>query len=379
MARIAANPTPSASVGRLIAAALAACCVVLGIVSGPAAAASAKPGDASTLSGLTITSVSNGYDLDDQNGTPGAGSIIVTDTSPGYDESWHIGVPAADSSFTIVDDGTGLCIDAGLPLRQQPCDGRASENWYFQPVAGSSQNAFMIRQQGTSNCLDLLMGAWYSDAWTDSYGCNGTAAQQWTLPAAAHQAAWNLALDHATTACENAPSTCSWTTASQAPAAPLSKQCVSPVWYNNTSAPITWAFQINNTTGWSDTIGGSMGVELDPGGSLEGDGGGPAPVPGGKGTLTLQGKVTASVNGSVTNSISQTLGNTVTMPVPAGDYGWVALSELATQVTGDWTFDAQGFPWTAPDSITVPLTTDAAGGSSIYVAETNPTFTSCAA
>ncbi|MBC3841008.1 hypothetical protein GXW82_14150 [Streptacidiphilus sp. 4-A2] len=121
-----------------------------------------------------------------------------------------------------------------------------------------------------------------------------------------------------------------------------------------------------------------MGVELDPGGSGEVDGGGPAPVPSGKGTITLQGKVSASVTGSVTNSVSQTLGNTLTIPVPAGQYGWVALSELATQVTGNWTFDLGGFPWSAADSVSVPLTTDPTGGASVYVAETSTTFTSCA-
>jgi hypothetical protein len=77
--------------------------------------------------------------------------------------------------------------------------------------------------------------------------------------------------------------------------------------------------------------------------------------------------------------MSQTLGNTVTIPVPAGEYGWVELAELATQVTGTWTFDVGGFPWTANDTVTVPLTTDSAGGASVYIAETNSTFTSCSA
>ncbi|MGW3078717.1 MULTISPECIES: hypothetical protein [unclassified Kitasatospora] len=56
----------------------------------------------------------------------------------------------------------------------------------------------------------------------------------------------------------------------------------------------------------------------------------------------------------------------------------VTLSELATKATGTWTFDAQGFPWTADDTITVPLKYDANGGASIYSARTRPTFTNCA-
>lgn len=71
------------------------------IAAVPANAAAVRAAD-TNLSDMTITSVSNGYSLDDQNGTAGAGSIIVTDTAPGYDEGRHLGEVAADDSFTIV-------------------------------------------------------------------------------------------------------------------------------------------------------------------------------------------------------------------------------------------------------------------------------------
>ena len=348
---------------RVLAAVLAACCLALGLAAAPAFAASQKPQDTNPLSQLTITSVGNGYSLDDQNGTTGTGSIIVTDTSPGYDEDWHLGNVAADDAFTIVNNTTGLCIDAGLPNRQQNCDGRTTENWYFQPVAGSA-SAFMIRQEGTDNCLDVWYAATYSDAWTDNYSCNGTAAQQWTLPSGAYQSAYNMALEHASDTCTSNTSTCTWNATSQSAAAPLPTQCVSPVWYNDTSAPINWAFTINNTSGWSDalTIGGSLAIDPSAG------------IPG-----TLQAKVGATVTASntITYNVTQTLGNTVTIPVPAADYGWIELAELATQVTGTWTFDVGGFPWTASDTVTVPLTTDSTGGASVYVAKTATAFTSC--
>jgi hypothetical protein len=341
---------------------VAACCVALGIAAAPATAAAQRPGDTSALGQVTFTSVSNGRSLDVQNGTASAGSIIVTNAAPGYDESWHVGTGASDSSFTIVNNTTGDCIDAGFPLRQQACDGRASEKWYFEPVAGTAQHAFMIRHEGDSSCLDLLLAAPYNDAWTDSYGCNGTAAQQWTLPAGAYQAAWNMAVDHAAAQCQSDASTCSWTATSQAPAAPLPTVCVSPVWYNATSAPVPWTFSITNMTGWSSTIGFTLSSSLSAGA---------APA--------LQTMVTTSVTGSATVNITQTLGNSLTITVPTAQYGWVALSELATKVTGTWTFDTQGFAWTADDTVTVPLTNDNTGGASIYLAETSPTFTSCSA
>lgn len=347
---------------RLLAALLAACCVVLGIAASPGTAASQQAADITDLSQVTFTSVSNGRSLDVQNGTSSAGSIIVTDSAPGYDESWHIGTGASDSSFTIVNNTTGLCVDSGLPLRQQACDGRASELWYFQPVAGSSQNAFMIRNQSDSTCLDLWYNAQYNDAWTDSYSCNGTTAQQWTLPAAAYRAAWNMAVDHAAAKCQTTPSTCSWTATSQSAAEPLPTVCVSPVWYNGTSASVPWTFSINNTTGWGSEIGFSLSSDLSAGTAA-----------------ALQTKVSVTVSGKTSLNISQTLGNSLTITVPAAQYGWVALSELATKVTGTWTFDVQGFAWTAVDTITVPLTSDSSGGSSIYLAKTSATFTSCSA
>jgi hypothetical protein len=356
-----------ASSWRMLAALLAACCVVLGIAASPATASpvtasAVRPADTS-LSQMTVTSVSNGFSLDDQNGTMGAGSIIVTDSTPGYDENWHLGDIAADDSFTIVNNTTGLCIDAGLPLRQQNCDGRSTEDWYFQPVAGSS-STFMIRQEGSDNCLDLWYAAPYSDAWTDSYGCNGTAAQQWTLPTASDTSALNMAVTHAASVCESNSSTCTFNATSQSPAAPLPTQCISPIWYNDTSGPVNWAFAITDTTGWSDALAIGGNVQLS-----------------GAASVVIQGKVTGEITGTNTTTfnISQTLGNTVTIPVPAGQYGWIELAELAEQVTGTWTFDQGGFPWSAPDTVTVPLVNSSTGGASVYIAKTSSTFTSCSA
>ncbi|AHH99199.1 hypothetical protein GCM10010174_49590 [Kutzneria viridogrisea] len=344
----------------MLATALAVFGMVFGVMASPASAAPAPNTAAGVLDQVTLTSVSNGRGLDVQNGNPGDGSIIVTNSAPGHDQSWRINSGASNSSFTIVNNTTNKCITAGLPLRQQPCDGRAGEKWYFQPVAGSAQKAFMIRQESGDACLDVVLNAQYDDAWTQTYSCNGSAAQQWTLPSGAYTAAWNMAVDHAAARCAKDTSTCSWSKAVQAPAAPLPKVCVSPVWYNGTSAPVPWTFTLNTHTGWSSTIGFTLSSTLS---------GGAEPA--------LQATVATTITGSVTMDISKDLGNSLTVTVPTKEYGWVALAELATKVTGNWTFDAQGFAWTADDTITVPLRNDASGGASIYVAQTSPKFTSC--
>ncbi|MFF7631558.1 RICIN domain-containing protein [Kitasatospora sp. NPDC008050] len=361
------TPAPSHSVPylRAIAAILITCCIALGITASPfsTAKAHADSGCAAQLQCLSFKSLSNGRQLDVQNGNMDDGAYIVTNSAPGYHESWHLNVNPSDSSFSIVNNDTGKCIDLAVlvpALRQQSCGGQASQNWYFQPVAGAT-DAFMIRHQGDNTCLDLLLGAQYDDAWTDQYACNGTANQEWST--GAPEAALNLAVDHGAKQCQQDPSSCSWAEKSEAAAAPLPKQCVSSVWFNNTSSTVAQVFGVQQMSGWSNTIGVDMGTQLTAGT--------PAKVG------VLQGMIKEDLTASHIWNGSTTVNNSVTVTVPQQQYGWVTLSELAKKVTGTWTFDARGIPWTADDTITVPLADDPSGGATIYVANTSPTFTSC--
>ncbi|GAB2748406.1 RICIN domain-containing protein [Kitasatospora kifunensis] len=360
------TPAPNHSVPylRVLAAILVTCCIALGITASPfsTAAAHADGTCATQLQCLTLKSLSNGRALDVQNGNMGDGAYIVTNSAPGYHEAWHLNVDPSDSSFAIVNNDTGKCIDLAIlvpALRQQPCQGQASQKWFFQPVAGSA-DAFMIRHQGDSTCLDLMLGANYDDAWTDQYGCNGTANQQWST--GAPLAARNLAIDHAAKQCQKDTSTCSWAEKSETPAAPLPKICVSSVWFNNTSSDVQQSFSVTNMSGWSNTIGVDMSTQITAG------------TPGGGGLVAVVG---STLTTSHIWEGSTSVNNSVTVAVPPQQYGWVTLSELAKKVTGSWTFDAHGIPWTADDTLTVPLKDDPSGGATLYVANTSPTFTSC--
>ncbi|MGW8972288.1 RICIN domain-containing protein [Streptomyces platensis] len=135
----------------------------------------AQADDGSGLNGLTFTSVNNGRNLDVQNGNTGDGVFIVTNSAPGYHQKWNAGLQA-DGSFTLVNDVTGKCVGAGYPLKQQTCSGSSGLRWYFQPVSGTS-DTFMIRNAGDDKCVDVVLGAQYNDAWTQTYGCNGSKAQ----------------------------------------------------------------------------------------------------------------------------------------------------------------------------------------------------------
>ncbi|TXS57020.1 RICIN domain-containing protein [Streptomyces sp. t39] len=331
----------------------------------PAAPAAAEAADSrgtslTGLSGLTLTTANGGRNLDVQNGNTGEGVFLVTNSAPGYHQQWTADLQS-NGSFTLVNDATGKCAAVGVPLRQQNCSGVSAQRWYFQPVTGAA-DTFMIRNAGTHKCLDIVLGAQYDDAWTQTYTCNGSRAQQWRLPASASPAAFDAAVDFASIRCQQDASTCTWRKGVQAPAVPLPKQCVSPVWYNGTAQPVQWTFSLSTTSGWTSTLGIQFTAELSGG------------APG-----ALQTRVSQTISGSVSYDLKETLGNSLAVSVPPAHYGWVALAALATEVTGEWTFDAGGYPWKTQDTVTVPLTSDAQGGASVYLARTGTEFTGCAA
>ncbi|MBT2511857.1 ricin-type beta-trefoil lectin domain protein [Streptomyces sp. ISL-98] len=349
------KPPRRSGLPRTFAVLIAALAVTLGLA---AQAGTAQADDGSGLSGLTLTSVNSGRNLDVQNGNTGDGVYIVTNSAPGYHQKWNASTQV-DGSFTLVNDDTGKCIEAGFPLKQQFCSGSSGQRWYFQPVSNTS-DTFMIRNAGDNKCIDVVLAAQYNDAWTQTYGCNASKAQQWKIPSSATSAAFKAAVDYASKRCQKDATTCSWTKGSQAPAEPLPKQCVSPVWYNGTEAPVPWTFSLNTSTGWSSQLGVSFTSSIGTGGA--------SPV---------QTSVSLTISGQVSYNLREDLGNSLMITVPSLHYGWVALSELATKVTGEWTFDANGFPWKATDTVTVPLKSDDHGRSSIYLAQTSPDFTSC--
>ncbi|MET8543480.1 RICIN domain-containing protein [Kitasatospora sp. NPDC004799] len=359
---------------RLFAAFLVTCCAALGLAvpasaataptataTAPAAAPAPLAACASPQQCLTIKSLSNGRQLDVQNGNMGDGAYIVTNSAPGYHQSWRLNVDTSDYTFTIVNNDTGKCIDLAFltpALRQQTCAGQASQRWFLQPAPAGGEDSFMIRHAGDNTCLDLLLGGNYDDAWTDQYACNGTANQRWAT--GFPQAARSLAVDHGAKQCQKDASTCSWAVQSEAPAAPLPRVCASAVWFNNTSGTVQQTFAVTDTSGWSSTIGSTLTSTISAG---------------------TPNVFTAAVQTAITFTNvwngSRSVNNAVNVTVPAQQYGWVTLAEVARKVTGKWTFDAHGFPWTAEDTITIPVTSDPNAGPTLYIANTSATFSTC--
>lgn len=336
-------------------------CAVVGGMSAPATAAAPADMSPKALIQLAFTNVSNNQQLDVQNymDIP----VISVNPVPGNSQTWRVNTSSSDGSFAIANTTTGKCVDvsyAGYNLRQQPCDGRATEQWYFQPVAGSAQNAFRVRAVSDNLCLSVQIPPG-TDNLVYTMTCDNSQYQQWTLPAQASTVARDSAITYAAHRCAKDSSTCSWNTISQQKPGLLPEVCVSQVWHNSTTDSIPWKFTLNTSTGWATKVGGSFSTSFTAGSDL----------------LPLKAQLTTTITAEVSMDLRQDLGNTLDITVHPNDYGWVSLSELATQVTGTWTFDAQGFPWTVDDTVTVPLKTAPHIGASIYNAHTSRTFTSC--
>ncbi|MFD8501117.1 RICIN domain-containing protein, partial [Amycolatopsis sp. NPDC059657] len=219
---------------------------------------------------VTLTSVGNGRLLDVPNGARDNGVAIVVNPAPGAATGWRVNTAAGVSSFTIVNNTTGKCADAPAAhyqVRQQPCDGRASEKWYFQPVSGSPQKAFMIRHESDNMCLTTQIPPG-TDNGVYTNDCDASKYQQWTIPADTYQVAWSAAVDYAAARCAKDHSNCSWSTTSQEKPKLLPSVCVSPVWFNGTTSSIPWTFSLNTSTGWKNTIGFNLQTQLTVGGEV---------------------------------------------------------------------------------------------------------------
>ncbi|MGW8992787.1 RICIN domain-containing protein [Streptomyces zhihengii] len=292
----------------------------------------------------------NGRRLDVQNGNTGDGVFVVANNTPGHHQNWRL-VPLGHGEFQIANTVTGKCLTEAFPLSQQTC-GKAGQEWHFRPVAGKANTFTLVRRTNT-RCLDIVQGAQHSDAWTQVYGCNGTPAQEWTVPAAQQPEARRLATEYYTRLCSTNSSTCSWRQTAEGAPGPLPREKASSVWFNDTSEKVSQIFTTIYHSGWSQSF--TSGVSTSVGVSVP-----------------MQAMVSAQLSGTVTYQSNESEINGVVVVVPPQQYGWVDFAAVAKQVTGIWTFDKGGFPWTTEGEVTVPVV-DSPVGSTMYIAHTGST------
>ncbi|MBF6049782.1 hypothetical protein GO001_32145 [Streptomyces sp. NRRL B-1677] len=280
--------------------------------------------------------------------------ISVTPDGTNY-RNWRLIKLGAPGTFNIASTSSGKCIYATQPAVQQSC-GKDGEQWNFRPVDGKPNTFGIVRRDdrsGTEWCMDNRGGLHLWGILAQPNVCNGSASQEWTVPASKAAEARKLALDYYADLCSKKTSTCSWTQKSEGQPEVLPRQPASSVWYNDTSGTMKQVFTTIYHSGWAQAY--SAGVSTSVGVS--------APV---------QAMISSQLTATQTYTSDETTVNGIAIDVPAKSYGWVDFAAVGKKVTGTWTFDTDNQPWTTDATVTVPVINSAAG-STMYVARTSTT------
>ncbi|MFJ9847486.1 hypothetical protein ACIRYZ_45125 [Kitasatospora sp. NPDC101155] len=314
----------------------------LALVATPAAAAAAPDTYTFTNGDGTLNATGN----DDGN------QISVTPDGTNY-QNFRLIKLGDPGQFDIANTSSGKCIYATQPATQKSC-GQDGEQWHFRPVDGKPNTFGIVRRDdssGTEWCMDNRGGLHLWGILAQPNVCNGSAAQEWTVPASKAAEARNLALDYYADLCSRKTSTCSWKENSEGQPAVLPRQPASSVWYNDTSSTMKQVFTTIYHSGWSQAY--SVGLSSSVGVS--------API---------QAMISSQLTATTVYTSDETTINGIAVDVPSKNYAWVDFAAVGKKVTGTWTFDTDNQPWTTDATVTVPVINSAAG-STMYIARTS--------
>ncbi|MFC4517237.1 RICIN domain-containing protein [Streptomyces ehimensis] len=317
----------------------------LALTATPAAAAAATPADAYTFT--------NGNGTLNATGNNDGNQISVTPDGTNY-QNFRLIKLGDPGQFNIANTSSGKCVYATQPATQKSC-GQDGEQWHFRPVDGKPNTFGIVRRDdrsGTEWCMDNRGGLHLWGILAQPNACNGSASQEWTVPASKAAEARSLALDYYADLCSKKTSTCSWTQKSEGQPEALPRQPASSVWYNDTGDKVTQVFTTIYHSGWSQSFG--VGLSSSVGVSVP-----------------VQAMVSTQLQSTTTYQSDESTINGIAVTVPSKNYGWVDFAAIGKKVTGTWTFDTDNQPWTTDATVTVPVINSAAG-STMYVAHTSP-------
>ncbi|MFI1798828.1 RICIN domain-containing protein [Streptomyces sp. NPDC020379] len=307
---------------------------------------------------MAATPAAAAYTFTNTDGTPNAtgngdgNQISVTPDGTNY-TNWRLIKLGAPGTFNIASTSSGKCIYATQPAVQQSC-GKDGEQWHFRPVDGKPNSIGIVRRDdssGTEWCMDNRGGLHLWGILAQPNVCNGSASQEWTIPASKAAEAKSLALDYYADLCAKKTSTCPWTEKSEGQPEVLPRQPASSVWYNDTGATMKQVFTTIYHSGWAQSY--SAGLSTSVGVSVP-----------------VQAMISSQLSSTQTYTSDETTVNGIAIDVPSKNYGWVDFAAVGKKVTGTWTFDTDNQPWTADATVTVPVINSAAG-STMYVARTS--------
>ncbi|ROQ93796.1 hypothetical protein EDE04_0201 [Streptomyces sp. 2132.2] len=319
---------------------------VLGLAASPAAAA------ATAAAAADAYSFTNGDGTLNATGDNDGNQISVTPDGTNY-PNWRLIRLANPGQFNIANTASGKCIYASQPAQQQSC-GKEGEQWHFRPVDGKPNRFGIVRRDnssGTEYCMDNRGGLHLWGILAQPNPCNGSASQEWTVPASKAAEARSLALDYYADLCSKNTATCSWTEKSEGQPEVLPRRIASSVWYNGTDSTMKQIFTTIYHSGWEQSF--SAGVSTSVGVSVP-----------------VQAMISSQLSVTQTYSSDETTVNGITVDVPAKNYAWVDFAAVGKKVTGTWTFDTDNQPWTTDATVTVPVVNSTAG-STMYIAHTS--------
>lgn len=328
---------------RLITAPAAALTLLLHVFA-------AAPAGAATTDAYTFTNPDGTLNA---TGNNDGNQISVTPDGTNY-PNWRLIQLSAPGQFNIANTSSGKCVYSSQPAVQQSC-GKEGQQWHFRPVDGKPNVFGIIRRDDSSGvewCLDNRGGLHLWGILAQPNPCNGSASQEWTIPASKAAEARQLALDYYADLCSKKTSTCSWTQKSEGQPEALPRQPASSVWYNDTGSTMQQVFTTIYHSGWAQSY--SAGVSTSVGVSAQ-----------------IQAMISSQLTATQIYQSDETTVNGIAINVPSKYYGWVDFAAIGKKVTGTWTFDTDNQPWTADATVTVPVVNSAAG-STMYIAHTGP-------
>ncbi|MER6298218.1 hypothetical protein ABT247_01430 [Kitasatospora sp. NPDC001539] len=309
----------------------------------------AAPAGAATTDAYTFTNPDGTLNATGDND---GNQISVTPDGTNY-TNWRLIRLGAPGTFNLASTSSGKCVYASQPAIQQSC-GKDGEQWHFRPVDGKPNTFGIVRRDDTSGveyCMDNRGGLHLWGILAQPNVCNGSAGQEWTVPASKAAEARSLALDYYADLCAKKTSTCSWTEKSEGQPEVLPRQPASSVWYNDTGATMKQVFTTIYHSGWSQSY--SAGVSTSVGVSTP-----------------VQAMISSQLSATQTYQSDEATVNGIAIDVPPKNYGWVDFAAVGKKVTGTWTFDTDNQPWTSDATVTVPVINSVAG-STMYVARTS--------
>ncbi|MFF4159768.1 RICIN domain-containing protein [Streptomyces sp. NPDC001678] len=318
----------------------------------PVLAVTATPAAAAATDAYTFTNPNGTLNA---TGNNDGNQISVTPDGTNY-TNWRLIKLGDPGTFNIASASSGKCVYASQPAVQQSC-GKDGQQWHFRPVDGKP-NAFGIARRddrsGTEYCMDNRGGLHLWGILAQPNICNGSAAQEWTVPASKAAEARQLALEYYADLCSKKTSTCSWTQKSEGQPEVLPRQPASSVWYNDTSATMKQVFTTIYRSGWSQAY--SAGVSTSAGVSGV--------------SVPVQAMISSQLTATTVYSSDETTINGIAVDVPPKNYAWVDFAAVGKKVTGTWTFNTDNQPWTMDATVTVPVINSTAG-STMYIARTS--------